>query len=295
VDVNHIYHAELYPFPLLRFLRKPIIFSVVSGLGPERVLSSGPLSRLSAIVVPGRRDMGRLTRWGDDRGHLLPGGIDVSRFSVEPPPDRDRFVLLAGSAPWTREQFRTKGVDSLLEVARHTPWLRLVLLWRGWLLEELTQRIAERGLSARVEVVTEHVDVNEVLARVHAAVVLANEQRLVKAYPHSLLEALAAGRPVLVSDCIVMAEHVKEADCGRVVRGTDEHSLGDAIRRLRSRYASHQRQAQRVGKQDFSHERLIAAYGRLYDSVTSPREGGGRTVACPPASNGPSGPRPPRS
>jgi glycosyltransferase involved in cell wall biosynthesis len=227
------------------------------------------LGKLKAIVVPGRRDMDRLALRGDTRGHLLPAGIDVSRFGVEPPPANDRFVLLAGSAPWTREQFHTKGVEALLQVARERPWLRLVLLWRGWLLEELRRRVAGLGLSDRVEVLTDRVDVNQLLARVHAAVVLASEPRLVKAYPHSLLEALAAGRPVLVSDCIAMADYVREAQCGEVVTGMDRRSLEDGIRRLRGRYASLQAQARRVGKRDFSQERLVAAYGQVYESVVA--------------------------
>ena len=260
VDVIHLFHAELYPFPLIRFLRKPVVYTVVSGLGADRDPSSGVLGKIKAIVVPGRRDMDRLALRGDPRGHLLPAGIDVSRFSVEPPPADGPFVLLAGSAPWTREQFRTKGVESLLQVVQRTPRLRLVLLWRGWLLEELRRRITDLGLSDRVEVLTEHVDVNEVLAGVHAAVVLASEQRLVKAYPHSLLEALAAGRPVLVSDGITMADYVREAECGEVVTGTDGRSLKEGIRRLRRRYASLQAQARRVGKRDFSQKRLCLLY-----------------------------------
>ena len=47
------------------------------------------------------------------------------------------FVLLAGSAPWTREQFHSKGVDALLKVAQQVPSLRLIFLWRGLLLREV--------------------------------------------------------------------------------------------------------------------------------------------------------------
>jgi hypothetical protein len=73
VDVNHVFHAELYPFPVLRFLRKPTVYTVVSGLGPERATTAGVLSKLSAIAVPGQRDLDRLTHRGDDRGKVAVG------------------------------------------------------------------------------------------------------------------------------------------------------------------------------------------------------------------------------
>ena len=97
--------------------------------------------------------------------------------------------------------------------------VRLVFLWRGVLLPELVARVRRFEVSERVEILRDRVDVSEVLARVHAAVVLAGQPGLVRAYPHSLLEALAAGRPVLVSDGNPMAEYVRATGCGRVVPG----------------------------------------------------------------------------
>ena len=268
VDLHHIYHAELYLFPVLRLLSKPVIYTVVSGLGQRRLPPSRALNRLSAIAVPSQRDRERLVQRGVTQpAQVIPAGIDVSRFDFVPIGAEDTFVLLAGSAPWTRGQFRSKGIDALLEAARQTPSLRLVFLWRGWLLEELRQRVDSLGLSDRVEVLTERVDVNQVLRRVHAAAVLADAAELVRAYPHSLLEALVCGRPVLVSDCIAMAGYVREAGCGRVVRGVTPSDLQKRIQELRDDYPCHQENARRVGKRDFSQENVVRAYGKLYESV----------------------------
>ena len=170
---------------------------------------------------------------------------------------------------WTEGQFRSKGVDALLEVARQTPWLRLVFLWRGFLLEELRRRVDARGLADRVDVLTDRVDVNQVLRRVHGAVVLADAAELVKAYPHSLLEALVCGRPVLVSDCISMADYVTKTDCGRVVRGVSAEDLGRQVQELREGYGRHQERACRVGRRDFSRDRVVEAYRELYEAATA--------------------------
>ncbi len=107
------------------------------------------LRRLGAIVVPSRSDLNALTRRGLTNTHLIRPGIDVTRFIDTPVPPGPEFVLLSGSAPWTRSQSRTKGVDALLEAAREMPELRLVFLWRGVLLLELVARVRRLGLQCR--------------------------------------------------------------------------------------------------------------------------------------------------
>jgi 2-deoxystreptamine N-acetyl-D-glucosaminyltransferase/2-deoxystreptamine glucosyltransferase len=268
VHLHHVYAPELYWLPLLWLLARPVVYTVTAGVGPAaRMPSPAFLRRLAAIVVPSRLDLEALSERGLRNGHLIRPGIDVTRLAHVPPPPPPPFVLLSGSAPWTREQFRTKGVDALLEAARAIPDLRLVFLWRGVLLPELVARVRQLDLAARVEILSERIDVGQVLARVHAGVVLAERPGLVKAYPHSLLEALAAGRPVLVSDGSPMADNVRETGCGLVVPGLAAPDLIDAIRRLRQESDVHGARAREVGKRDFALEDFLAAHRRLYQSL----------------------------
>jgi len=250
------------------------VYSVVSGLGAGRLPEVGFLRRLAAITVPRPQDLRRLRDSGVSHSHLVRAGIDATLFTSQPAPPCEPFVLMSGSAPWTIDQFGTKGVDSLLEVTQELPFLRLVLLWRGWHLGELRRRIAARGLGDRVEVLRERVDVNEVRGRVHAAVVLASDARLVKAFPHSLLEALACGRPVIVSHGIALSEYVEQTGCGRVVRGVEPVGLARAIRDLKQEYAMFRAKALSVDRRDFSIERLAEDYRGLYASILGPRPSG---------------------
>jgi glycosyltransferase involved in cell wall biosynthesis len=269
VDLHHVYAPQLFWLPLLWFVKRPVVYTVTAGVGPGRRLPPvAYLRRLGAIVVPSRADLEVLCRQGLGNARVIRPGIDASRFVDTPPPPGPGFVLLAGSAPWTREQFRTKGVDALLEVARAMPDVRLVFLWRGVLLPELVARVRRLELSARVEILADRVDVSQVLTRVHAAVVLAGRPGLVKAYPHSLLEALAAGRPVLVSDGNPMAEYVRETGCGRVVPGLGGDDLSEAIGQLREGYAASRARALEVGRRDFSQEALATAHRDLYRGLT---------------------------
>lgn len=267
-DLHHVFYADLYPFPVLRALRRPVVYSVVAGLDVIRRPSAGALNGIRQVVVSNERDREILNEWGLSNHTLIRPGIDNSRFSYVPaPPPSAGFRLLAGSAPWVERQFRQKGVDALLEVAARIPDLRLVFLWRGRLYEPLARRIRQLGLQQRVEVLNERVRVNDVLARVHAAVVLAETSRIVKAYPHSLLESLAAGKPVLISRTIPMADYVRDMGCGKVAEGMDPESLAAAIGGFRADYDRLQRNALCMGRRDFSHENLLASYEKLYDSV----------------------------
>jgi glycosyltransferase involved in cell wall biosynthesis len=270
VDLHHVYAPQLYLLPVLWFLKRPVVYTVTTGVGSgSQTLPTSFLRRFHAIVVPSRADLDALTRRGLTNAHLVRPGIDVTRFVDTPVPPGPEFVLLSGSAPWTREQLRTKGVDTLLEVARDMRDLRLVFLWRGVLLPELVARVTRLQVSERVEILRDRVDVSRVLARVHAAVVLAGRPGLVRAYPHSLLEALATGRPVVMSDGNPMAEHIRETGCGRVVSGLEATDLIEAIQQLRQNYEAYQARARAVGRRDFSLEKLVTAHRDLYQALSA--------------------------
>jgi glycosyltransferase involved in cell wall biosynthesis len=125
-------------------------------------------------------------------------------------------------------------------------------------------------LEKQVTVLNRRVDVNKVLAGVHASVTLAAAPDIVRAYPHSLMESLASGKPVLVSQTIPMANYVRQTGCGQVVEQVTPAAILTAIESLRGEYESLQESAQQVGRRDFSLERMITSYGEVYERVREP-------------------------
>jgi glycosyltransferase involved in cell wall biosynthesis len=121
------------------------------------------------------------------------------------------------------------------------------------------------GLEGRVEIINRQVDVNAVLAGVHASVVLSAKPALVKAYPHSLMESLAAGKPVLVSRGIPLAALVEEKGCGRVVEGLTQSSVTEALSALARDYASAAAATRDLDRDQFSYQRTVRAYRELYE------------------------------
>ena len=120
---------------------------------------------------------------------------------------------------------------------------------------------------SRVTVLDSLVDVNNVLATVHASITLANSPVIVKAYPHSLLESLAAGKPVLVSRAIPMADYVAETGCGIVVEDMSPETILESIEGMAREYARLQKAAQEVGQRDFSLRAMISSYNKVYTNI----------------------------
>jgi glycosyltransferase involved in cell wall biosynthesis len=268
-QMHHLFNPDPFPFPVLRGLRRPIIYSLTGGVGEKRPNESF-FASLAAVTVSDARSLQRLRAWGLNNCVLVPPGIDTTRFTCSPLPLQSEIRLMVGSAPWAPVQFRHKGIDALLAAAQRSSRLRLVFLWRGILADKMMQCVRRLGLEEQVEVLNRKVDVNEVLAGVHASVALATNPAIIRPYPHSLMESLAAGKPVIVSRCIPMADYVEQKGCGKVVEDVDPTNVLDAIEVLAREYEGMQRAAQQMGQRDFSQHRMVASFEKVYEGILGP-------------------------
>jgi len=81
------------------------------------------------------------------------------------------------------------------------------------------------------------------------------------------LESLAAGKPVLVSRAIPMAEYVAQTGCGQVVEQVTPEAVLAAVENLQARYSEAQAAAQEAGKRDFTLEKMLASFQRVYQNI----------------------------
>ncbi len=258
----HIFFPYLVDFCALRALPSPIVYTITSGVDAGHLPRTAPPFTL---VVSSEQEEDILKNEGYRDVHVIRPGIDLTRITVTPPPATEKeFVILAGSAPWTEEQFVKKGFDLMLELLHLIPDLRLVCLWRGALRREWDRRVDRAGLSGKVEVIGEMTDVSHVLSRCHCAVVLASQQGLVKSYPNSLMEALAAGRPVIASRAIPMSSYIGDTGCGRVIGTLSLDELADALEDIIDHYDAFRAAATRVGRRDLSADRMVGEYRDMY-------------------------------
>ncbi|MCP5100430.1 MAG: glycosyltransferase [Chloroflexi bacterium] len=217
VDLHHIFNPDPYPFAILKALQKPVVYTAVAGIGHSSQQQVQTLAQqVHTLILPTEADKEQCQQWDIQNVTVAGPIIDISQFQHTPPPAGTPFTLLMASAPWTAPQFQSKGVDALLTAAEQDPSLHLIFLWRGVLYDEMQQRIHNANLQDRVQVINKQVNVNEMLAHAHAAVLFVTDRSLIKAHPHSLLESLAAGKPVLVSNLLPLAKMVTETSCGLV-------------------------------------------------------------------------------
>jgi len=264
VDIFHLFFPHIVNFRILRSLSKPIIYTVISGMDVKCLPRSGlPCT----LVVSSSQEADILRSRGFHRVHVVRPGLDLSQIQVTPPQElNSEFVLLAGSAPWTRRQFETKGFALLLKVLTRLPQIRLICLWRGKLFREWSDRVKSLGLADRVEIIQEKEDISGILSRCHAAVVLSATSDLVKSYPNSLMEALATGRPVLVSRCNPMSYYVEENSCGKVIEDLCLDELIAAIGEIMDEYSAFARSALLAGR-GLSATQMMDNYRHLYQDV----------------------------
>lgn len=270
-QITHVYFSVLRWFPVLGLLKNPIVYTVSASLDPAKPPASlERLKRLARIVVSNDRDADTLCSWGVSNFELIPTAIDTTAVSRTPAALWRDLILLMASAPWHPRHFDTKGVDLLLEAAAKTPDLRLILLWRGMLQDELAERIARFGLQDRVEVINEKAPIDRYLARAHATVLLAKQRFVVKAYPHSLLESLSGGKPVLLSDKIPMADFVRRHGCGIVVDEMTVPGVVSALNQLRRSYDALAQKTEALTLETFSWQSMANAHRAMYARITGP-------------------------
>ena len=270
-DVVHFFNPDPFPYPFLLALRRPVVYTITSGVD-DRHPNVAYFRRMAVVAVPDERSEAQLRAWGLTNVMRQPPAVAIDRFTHRPlplAPDGPIRVLVA-SAPWTLHQFATKGFDALLDAAQLVPDLHLTLLWRGVLVDEIRQQVTNRGLADRVTVIDDVVDVDALLGQVHAAALFVTRPAQVKSYPHSLLDALAGGKPVLTSRIIPMSDYVERTGCGVVIETVTPAAIAGGLARLRGDYARYAAVAQTVGRRDFTPAAAREAVAALYAAALTP-------------------------
>jgi glycosyltransferase involved in cell wall biosynthesis len=163
--------------------------------------------RCEQVVVnsrAGRDFTARFYRVPVERIEVIPNGIDIRRFasSVRPAEARARAGLPAGVPliGFVGRLSREKGVDLFLQVAREVvsrlPEAHFLVVGEGPLLAGARQGAREMGIGCRVIFTGFRQDVPVLLAAIDLLLLTSSQEGL----PNAVLEAMAAGRPVVSTD-----------------------------------------------------------------------------------------------
>ncbi len=170
-----------------------------------------------------------------DRVHIIPNGLDLDGFVADTGPELSRSALgIPAEAPLLvilgRLEIAIKGHAILLD-ALQRPGLEgchLVVAGDGRDRARMEALIVELGLVGRVHLLGHRSDAGRVLGFGDMAVVAS----LHESSPNVILEAWAAGRPVVATRVGGIPELVADGEHGLLVPPDDAEALAMAIRRL---------------------------------------------------------------
>lgn len=207
------------------------------GFGPEEAngrqlrrrvwLRRLALTGNSVLVVPSRTlERMALTNWrlSRERVRYIPNGIDIDRFATaEPRPDLRRHddECLIGSIGILRPEKRFDRLLRAFAALSTIQPLRLVIVGDGPERAPLEAQAIELGIAERVVFTGFVKDPERILTTLDIIALTSDTEQM----PYSLIEAMAAGLPVVATDVGDIRVMLPEAARAQIVDRTDEAAL----------------------------------------------------------------------
>ncbi len=154
---------------------------------------------------------------------VIQNGIDVSKYTDLPKARNEIFTYI-----FVGRLIRQKGVDILLQAFATVPNARLKIVGRGAEEEALKKIVSELGLTERIEFLGTRQDVPELLKSADCFVLPSRYEGL----PMVLLEAIAAGNLIIVSDFESATEVITNEESGLIIPKENVEALVRAMKRV---------------------------------------------------------------
>lgn len=285
VNVVHCHNhgALVYGALAARLAGCPRVVYTVHGAKTSQRKATGRFQQLGLVreivfVSSHARGIARqagLTR--DEHVHTVVNGIDVAAFLANEAGGRRvrRELGISADAPvcgivarLTPAKDHRTLLDAMSRLRGAHPGLHCIVVGDGELRDELRRETAARGLDAAVHFVGSRGNVVDYLAAMDVFVLSSVTEGLAM----TLLEAMAAGRPVVATRVGGNPEVIDEKVTGLLVPARDPEALAGAIASLlvdRERaIAMGAAGRARVGEK-FSLDAMVRRYASIYDEAAS--------------------------
>jgi glycosyltransferase involved in cell wall biosynthesis len=273
--------------------RVPVRIGSRRGLNPDRRPSLRWLQRLSytaahRIVANSRAAARQLEREGvpDSRVSVVYNGLDLDRFPDRLPCRKTHRVLAVAGIR------HVKGIDVLVEAAARVvaavPDVRFVVAGDGPDRSKAEAQARALGVDRAFEFLGHRDDVPALMAEADVFVLPSRSE----AFPNALLEAMAAGLPVVASRVGGVVELVEHGHTGLIVAPDDPDALaGSLIQLLResARAAAIGAAARESVRARYSVDRMVQQFEALYIAELELRAPHAIAGAVPAGASGPPG------
>lgn len=237
-----LFYGYIFSTFCARWAGTPVILSSRRSLGMFKERQDARLlerlaNRWTHLVIANseavRADAIRREGLDPEKVVVVLNGVDLPRFSPERDPAESRRALgLPPEGPvvgMLANMIYYKAHEVLLQAARRVreavPGVRFLLVGDGPLRPAIERQIAAWDLGRNVLLLGQRRDVPEILAALDLAVLCSREEGL----PNALLEAMAAGRPVVATAVGGVPEVVVPGETGLLVPPDDPEALAGAL------------------------------------------------------------------
>jgi len=245
VDVVHAFdfYTAVFVVPAARLAGVPVVLASRRELAGDRTPWQQRALRVAcwlatAIVANSRAAGSRLTGFRDaltTKVTVIPNSIDLDAFRPERSPDEVRRELGVGQAPLVGllaalrlEKDIPTFLRAAAEVHRSVPTARFLLIGDGEERARLLRLAAELGIAQQTIFAGDRRDVPALLTALDVFVLSSTTE----SFPNAVLEAMAAGRPVVATDVGGIPELVEDAVTGYLVAPGDTVEMSQRIWRL---------------------------------------------------------------
>lgn len=261
--------GEVNAWHLLRALgRRPLLFTVaIDGPG----LSHELYAKVSRFVAESPTIADSLVQAGvrADRVEMVYPGVDLERYQPSAC-GANRFTVLFASSPASPTDLPHRGIPLIVDAARLSPDVEVVLLWRRWGDVAACVRAFEALApppNVRVDV-RDVADMAQAFQGVHATVFTPAEGHG-KSCPNSVIEGLACGRPAVVTRDCGIAHVLEQHGAGLTLKERRPEFLAAAWRDLQHGWSGWSASARALAERCFASDSFIAAYRQLYSAMSS--------------------------
>jgi glycosyltransferase involved in cell wall biosynthesis len=186
----------------------------------------------------------------------------------------DEFVILHVARLDPIKDHST-ALQAFARAVAQTPQLRLVLVGDGPERPRIEREIADLRLQSSVTMLGQRGDVSELLSAADAFLLTSVSEGL----PVTIIEAMAAGLPVVSTNVGGVPEIIDDGDTGLLAPAGDGPAIAAALVRLSQDAALRTRLAERGRERAasrFSEQQMMQRYDRLYAELTKDRRASAR-------------------
>jgi len=289
IDVVHtsVFPADVYGRIAAKLAGVPFIFSTTERFEEHKqevmylllcFADTLTIHLTTKVVAISNAVKDYLIRWHrvkPDRIEVIYNGVDVKRFDITLnhidyktqlglDPDKAIVCTIARLVP-------VKGLETLIEAAaevlKDVKEAQFLIVGDGLLKKQLESRVSQLNIDGAFVFTGFRNDIPEILSIVDVFVMPSLSEGL----GNAILEAMAAGKPVVASNVGGISEAVLHNKTGFLVPPRDSYSLAEAIIRLLQSKQTRLRmgnEGKRHVMLNFNMKKMVSEYENFYDTYT---------------------------